>query len=301
MSPTGNGLRTDPPQLANPDKAIGAIEQSIQAAVADAGVDRVVVNVSGGIDSAVTATLAVQALGSDRVTGLILPAETNSEANIDDARHVVEELVIDSQVIDIQPLLDTFLRTVTSHSQESRSDPLGTRQSVMTIPTKHRNNVPLAMGNAAARLRMMIAYFEANTTNALVAGTGNLTELQLGYFTKFGDGACDFLPIGDLYKSEIRQLARALDIRELIIEKKPTAGLWPGQEDEEELGASYEHIDTVLWNLLETKLPPAFIAEATETDIDLVEAFHTMVDDAAHKRRTPPTATELSSTVIEHT
>lgn len=298
MGHSADTISETQPQLSNPTDTIEAIERCIEIAVTTAGKDGVVVNLSGGIDSTVTASLAVRALGSDRVTGLILPAATNSEANIDDARQVAEELVIDTELIEIQPLLDAFLKTVTSESRRTTADPLERSRSVMTVPTKHRDDVPMALGNAAARLRMLIAYFEANTTNSLVLGTGNLTELQLGYFTKYGDGACDLLPIGDLYKSEVKQVAKALEVRSNIIEKQPTAGLLHGQDDESELGAPYAQIDTILWNLQSTAASPAEIASQTGIARSTVERILTRIENSTHKRTVPQTASELVETPL---
>ena len=299
MSTSGDTVRTAPPTLANPVETIEQIEHSIHTLVTETGAKGAVVNLSGGIDSTVTATLAVRALGSERVTGLILPAETNSQANIDDARLVAEELVIDSDIIEIQPLLDAFLKTVSSESYVTKSDPLSRSNGIMTVPTKRRKDVEMALGNAAARLRMMIAYFEANTMDLIVLGTGNYTELQLGYFTKYGDGACDYLPIGDLYKSEVRQIASILDVHQRIIDKPPTAGLLTGQADELELGASYEQIDTILWNLLETDIGVALMADQTGIDRETIERFACMIDTAAHKRTGPATAGALLGTDFE--
>ena len=135
---------------------------------------------------------------------------------------------------------------------------------------------------------MMIAYFEANTTDRIVLGTGNRTEMLLGYFTKYGDGGADILPIADLYKTEVRQLAREINIRERIIMKEPTAGLWVGQVDEVELGAPYELIDTILWNLIETEWTVEEIAAALEIKEEAVERFRRMVDRQRHKRINPP-------------
>lgn len=282
-------FRTDPPALADPRAVADRLQGFIQRSVSSAGADGVVVNLSGGIDSSLSATLATRALGSDRVTGLILPTDANRDRNIDDARRLAEELVIDYRVIEIQELLDTFVKTVSSETREAPGNPLDNRRGTMTVPVKHRDDFTEAVGNVAARLRMVIAYFEANTTNALVLGTGNRTEFLLGYFTKYGDGGVDILPIGELFKTEVRQLARALDIREALVTKEPTAGLWAGQADEVELGAPYEELDTILWNLEEVGADIDTIAETTGTDVETIEQFRRMVADASHKRQMPPT------------
>lgn len=285
-------VREKPPHLADPEATARRIREFIRSTVEEAAADGVVVNLSGGLDSTVTATLATEALGSERVTGLILPADANRSENIDDARHVAEELVIDHRVVEMQTLIDTFVRTASSISRESPRDPFASSSRVTTVPVKHREHVTTAVGNVAARLRMMVAYFEANTTSSLVLGTGNRTELAIGYFTKHGDGAADLLPIGDLYKTEVRQLARTLDVREAIVEKPPTAGLWDGQADEAELGATYDQIDTILWNLLDGGATIDAVAETLGLDIELVEHILQLHRESHHKRAMPATPSD---------
>lgn len=262
----------------------------VRDVVDDAGADGVVVGLSGGIDSTVSAHLAVEALGSDNVYGLILPAEATSERNESDARHVAEELVIDHRVIEIQPVLDTLLATITREVRESsRRAGESVSRYVAVDPVDERANFRGATGNAAARLRMLVTYFEANTTNRLVLGTGNRSELLLGYFTKYGDGGVDCLPIGDLYKTQVRALARHLGVRDRIVEKPPTAGLWRGQTDQSELGAPYEVIDEILVRLVDEGRSVAATADALECDPELVRAVADRHERTAHKRRLPPT------------
>lgn len=246
-------------------------------------------NLSGGIDSTVTATLATGALGSERVTGLILPTRSNRDQGIDDARQVAEELVIDYRVIDLQRLVDDVTTRLASETPRTFHDPVDGRSGVMTVPSKRRGGYTEAVGNITGRLRMMAAYFEANMTNSLVLGTGNRTELLLGYFTKYGDGGVDVLPIGDLYKTEVYQLARKLQVREEILAKNPTAGLWPGQEDEAELGAPYERIDTILWNLFDTDAKRGEIAAGLSIEREEVAGIEGVIEEGRHKRNVPPT------------
>lgn len=288
-SNTVDGEALQPPRLEEPPETEREITNFIREYVEKTTANGGVVNLSGGLDSTVTATLATEALGSENVVGLILPTDSNSDGNIDDARHVAEELAIDYHVIDVQPLLDPIVRALTGETQEIQRDPMSDSTTRITAPIKQRENHREAIGNATARLRMLIAYFEANTTSRLVLGTGNRTELLLGYFTKYGDGGVDLLPIGDLYKTETRDLAEHLGVRDRIIEKPPTAGLWAGQADENELGASYETIDALLRTLIDEDRSVDETAATLGVDQALVERFAEMVATAHHKRVPPPT------------
>lgn len=281
-----------PPGLDDPAETATEIESFITAAVRDADRDGVVVNLSGGIDSTVTAILATRALGPECVYGLVLPAESTPETDVADAQDLAHDLGIDFRTIDIEPLLTTFTRTVaTKQHTIAWPDPLSTSnpQTVLFDPVQTRDHYRESLGNTAARMRMVTAYFEANTTNRLVLGTGNRTEHLLGYFTKYGDGDVDLLPIGDLYKSEVRDLARHLGVDEHVIEKPPSAGLWPGQLDEDELGASYDIVDAVLHRLIDNDQSLETVANELDLEKALVDRLARMYRDASHKRTPPPT------------
>jgi len=178
-----------------------------------------VVGISGGIDSAVTAVLAKRALG-DRVLGLIMPCHSDPTDG-EHARLVAAKFGIETEYVDLTPVFDCLVEAL----------PPGGR---------------LARGNLKPRLRMTTLYYFANSRNYLVAGTGNKSELAVGYFTKYGDGGVDILPLGDLLKIQVRELAHELGIPEEIIAKPPSAGMWEGQTDEDEMGISYEELDKIL-------------------------------------------------------
>ncbi len=210
------------------DKLAAFIRTRVEAS----GARGAVIGLSGGIDSALTAYLAVAALGSENVLGLLLPEKgVTSGKDIDDAMEVVELLGIEHQVIDIARVFHSF-------------------SSI--IPDFDNSNL-IANGNLKARTRMCILYYHANLMHRMVIGTGNRTELLLGYFTKYGDGGVDIEPIGGLYKTQVRGLARFMKVPSQIIDKIPTAGLWPGQTDEGELGVTYEEADRILSMLIDEK------------------------------------------------
>lgn len=228
--------------------------------------DGVVLGLSGGIDSALCAKLCVDALGSEKVHALILPSEFTSGSDLSDAKDMAKGLGILVKEISIQPILDSFLAQV--------PDGLFTTK--------------LAKGNIQARIRMTLLYNEANSMNRLVIGTGNRSELMQGYFTKYGDGGCDMLPIGNLYKTQVRSLAKYLGINERILAKKPSAGLWPGQSDEADLGVSYEQLDRILYAYLEKRMPASKIAGVVGVDKELADRVIENIRKNKHKRELPP-------------
>jgi len=217
-----------------------------------------VVGISGGLDSAVVAALCRRALGKDKVLGLLMPDERPSP----EARMAVKWLGIESRLAPIGGLVKALLH----------AGPKGLSRG--------------AIGNLKARTRMAILYMEANQNGRLVVGTGNKSELLTGYFTKFGDGGADILPIGDLYKTQVRELAAALGVPDKIQKLVPTAGLYPGQTDEGELGMSYEYLDRILLGL-ELRLDRSEIANKTGVPLSEVERIARRVEAGAHKRAVP--------------
>lgn len=197
------------------EKAIDFIEEYIK----EAGVEGAVIGISGGIDSAVVAALAVKALGHNKVLGLIMPCQSNNKDMID-ATSFAEKLGIRYKVID---LTNTYLEFLKDNGENNQSD--------------------LSFCNIKPRLRMTTLYFHASLNNYLVLGTSNKSELVTGYLTKYGDGGVDIEPIADLLKFEVYELAGLLNIPEAIIDKQPTADLRPNQTDEGEMGFTYEELD----------------------------------------------------------
>lgn len=239
--------------------------------VQEADAEGVVVPMSGGIDSTVTAAVAAAALDTERVLALGLPCHKTEDLNATDTRTIADGLGIEYQDIHLQRLLDLFTEQV-----ESTIGP--TDDQVVT-------------GNVIARLRMVCAYYAANTRSSLVLGTANRSELLLGYFTKYGDGGADLYPLGDLYKTEVRALAPYVGVPKRIIEKEPTAGFWAGQTDAEDLGASYDLLDQLLLGLIDRGENPETVADDLGIDVDIVKEYGQRCVSSAHKRTPPPTPT----------
>ena len=225
---------------------------------------RGIIGLSGGLDSSTVAYLAAEALGPGHVTGLIMPSATSPPDDQTDARLVADRLGIEYRVIDIQPLIDT---------------------AILQAPFFQE---PLARGNLMARLRMTQLYGMANTSGGLVIGTDNLTEARLGYFTKYGDGGVDLNPLGELYKTQVRLLARHLGVPARIIHKAPSAGLWEGQTDEAELGLDYHRIDRVLLGRELGFSVDRMVGMGLADADDIVSLFE-RIERNLHKSRLPAT------------
>ena len=220
----------------NAPLATAVLTSFIRDAVDTSGTQGVVVGLSGGIDSSLSAALAVRALGAERVHGFVLPYRTSSPESEHHARAVAEHLGIPPRVIDISPMVDAYF--------EMEPDAKADRR-----------------GNKMARERMTILFDQAKKLDSLVLGTSNKTEILLGYSTVFGDNASSLNPLGDLYKCQVRQLSRHLGLPAEIVDKVPSADLWPGQTDEDELGFSYDTADEVLYLLFDVGLRPEEVIE----------------------------------------
>jgi len=208
------------------------------------GNKKVFIGISGGIDSAVTAALCARILDRDKVFGILMPY--GQQSDLQDSRDIVKLLGIKSFEVDIKPMVDSF---------------------------NYFNN-KLVKANLMARTRMSVLYSYANLHEGLVMGTTNKSEFSIGYFTKYGDGGCDIEVIAELYKTEIFQLAKYLEIPEKFINKKPSAGLWVGQTDESEMGFTYNDLDKFL--------------QGGHVDADVKNKINNLIKNSEHKRNLPP-------------
>ena len=226
-----------------------------------AGFSKAVLGLSGGIDSALVAYLLRDALGKENVLAIMMPYKSSNPDSLNHAKLVVEDLGINSKTIEITDMIDAYFK----NEKEATS---------------------LRMGNKMARERMSILFDYSSKENALVVGTSNKTEIYLGYSTQFGDSACALNPIGDLYKTNIWDLSRYLKIPNELIEKKPSADLWEGQTDEQEMGLTYKEADQVLYRMLEeNKKVEEVLAEGFNKD--LVDNIVRRMNRSEYKRRMP--------------
>ena len=236
------------------------IEDFIKTYVKNAGCKGVVVGLSGGVDSAVTTILCTEALGNKNVKCLFLPDLTTPTSDIKHKELLVKKFKLNCKTKNITPLVNEFLKYCP------------------VKPDKY------ALANIKARIRMILLFEYANMTKSLVCGTSNKSELLVGYFTKYGDGGVDIMPIGDLYKTQVWELAKKLKIPEEIISKPPTAGLWKDQYDEDELKLNYDTLDKILVGL-EKKIDKKTIAKIVNVKLSDVERIRNMRIYSQHKRR----------------
>ena len=254
-----------PTELAiDTDVARRVIGEFIRGQLRQAGFERAVLGLSGGIDSALVAFLTAEAIGAEQLLCVLMPYRTSSPASRADAEEVVRRLGCASELVDISPMVDAYFGPESDASA-------------------------LRRGNFMARMRMSVLYDRSVTWGGLVVGTGNKTESLIGYTTVFGDAASAFNPIGDLYKSQVRQLAAAIGVPDAIIRKAPSADLWPGQTDETEAGFSYPELDRLLfWRIDKRRSIDEVVALGFPRA--MVERVDRMVAGAEFKRQVPPIA-----------
>ena len=221
--------------------------------VREAKAEGIVLGLSGGVDSALTAALAKKALG-DKVLGLLMPCHSDP-TDLEHARLVATKFGVETEYVDLGPVFDSLMASLPRGSD-------------------------MAVANLKPRLRMATLYYFANSRNYLVAGAGNKSELTVGYFTKYGDGGADLLPLGDLLKTQVRELARELGVPEEIIAKPPSAGLWAGQTDEGEMGITYDELDRII-----SAIEKGDTGGCDEATLERVKA---MMAASEHKRQPIP-------------
>jgi NAD+ synthase len=260
------------------DQAIGVIVGFIRSQLEQTGFERLVVGLSGGVDSATVAFLAARAIGPEQVLAVLMPYRASASDAEQDARLVVESIGCRSERVEITPMVDPLFAALNGEDADLR----------------------VRRGNVMARQRMIVLYDRSVAFDALVAGTSNKTEALLGYGTLHGDMACALAPIGDLYKTQLRAVASRLGVPERILAKPPSADLWPGQTDEDELGATYDDLDRILFALVDRRWSVERCV-AAGLDADLVTWVQQRVARNEFKRQLPPVAKlSLRTPGIDH-
>jgi NAD+ synthase len=235
------------------DQLAEGISRWLRQQVNVAGARGLVVGLSGGVDSACTAALCKRAVG-DAVLAVLMPCHSDPE-DLRMANRVAQTLGVAALTLDLGPSFDQLLETL----------PEGGK---------------IAISNVKPRLRMICLYYLANQRNFLVAGTGNKSEIMIGYFTKYGDGGVDLEPLGQLYKCQVRELARHLGVPDVVVDRPPSAGLWPGQTDEGEFGLSYDQLDHALAAIER--------GDTSRVDAAALDKVRHLIENSAHKRQMPP-------------
>ncbi len=255
----------------NTELARGILTGFIKSELNRMGFSRAVIGLSGGIDSALSCFLAVEALGPENVLAVRMPYKSSSQDSLDHAQQIIDQLSIPSLTIPVTEMVDPLI-------------------------DKFADMNSMRKGNIMARERMIILYDQSAAWNGLVIGTGNKTEILLGYSTLYGDSACALNPLGDLYKTQVRQLSADMNIPDVIVSKPPTADLWLGQTDEGELGFTYAEVDKLLYLLVDQRYSPDDCVEAG-FDRDFVEKVVERIRRNQFKRVLPPIA-KLSNRTI---
>jgi len=255
----------------NTELVTSILTDFIRTEIERAGFKRAVIGVSGGVDSAISCVLTARALGPKNVLALFMPYASTAPESHQHAQEIIELSGVKSETLEITPMVDPLLSEISDGEQIRR-------------------------GNIMARMRMIILFDRSAAFKGLVVGTGNKTEILLGYSTLYGDSACAINPLGDLYKTQVRQLALALEIPAAIIEKPPSADLWFGQTDEDELGYTYEQVDRLLVLMIDGRYDiEACVAAGFQRDF--VEKVLRRIQGSQYKRLMPPIA-KLSNRTI---
>lgn len=255
----------------NTDIARQILVKFIRSEVTRVGYSRAIVGLSGGIDSALSCALAVEALGAENVLAVRMPYRSSSADSLEHAELLIEQLEVPSKTIEITAMVDPLFEV-------------------------DENITKLRKGNIMARERMIVLYDQSESFKGLVIGTSNKTEILLGYSTQWGDSASAINPIGDLYKTQVRQLSRALNIPAPIVDKAPSADLWGGQTDEGELGFTYDEVDQLLYLLIDQRYSAQEIIDEG-FDEKFVNLVLSRIRRSQFKRMQPPIA-KLSNRTI---
>jgi NAD+ synthase len=248
-----------------PERTITFLKKFLVDQLQKSGLSGYVVGLSGGIDSSLSASLAAAAVGPERVLGVIMPYRTSAASSKADALELVSTLGIEHREVDISPMIDAYY---------DRIEP----------------DIRVRAGNKMARERMAVLFDLAHEMNRLVLGTGNRTEFCLGYTTVYGDAACSVNPIGELYKSEVRLLAREMGLPEVIQAKPPSADLWADQTDEGEIGVTYREIDTILRLIIDDRVSSRSALEKAGLSRSNIDRVVDLINRNAFKRVPPPVA-----------
>ncbi len=255
----------------NTDLAQEILIGFIKSEVTRIGMSHAVIGLSGGLDSALSCALAVEALGAENVLAVRMPYKASSHDSLDHAQLLIDQLGVQSKTIEITDMVEPLFKM-------------------------HPDISKMRMGNIMARERMIVLFDQSEVFKGLVIGTSNKTEILLGYSTHYGDSASAMNPIGDLYKTQIRQLSRAMNIPAPIIDKPPSADLWQGQTDENELGFTYEEVDKLLYLLVDQRYSPQEAVEAGFNE-KFVNAVTTRIRRNQFKRMQPPIAKISNRTI----
>lgn len=262
------------------DAARRLIGGFIRGQLRQAGFERALLGLSGGIDSALVAYLVAEAIGPERLLCVLMPYRTSSPASRADAEKVVARLGCASRLVDISPIVDGYF----GEPGDAGAGPVPGAGGPEALDAS-----PLRRGNFMARARMTVLYDSSVTWGGLVVGTGNKTESLIGYTTLFGDSACAFNPVGDLYKSQVRQLSLAMGVPDAILRKAPSADLWPGQTDEVEAGFTYHELDRLLYWMIDRRRGDDELV-ALGFDPATIERVARLVAASEFKRQVPPIA-----------
>ena len=255
----------------NPELARKILTGFIRTEITRAGLQRAVVGLSGGLDSALSCFLAAEALGPQNVLAVRMPYKTSSQDSLDHAQKVIDATGVQSVTIEITAMVDPLI----DHFPDMNS---------------------MRRGNIMARMRMIVLYDQSAAFNGLVVGTGNKTEILLGYTTLYGDSACALNPLGDLYKTQVRQLAAGMGVPESVRVKPPTADLWAGQTDEGELGFTYAEVDQLLYQLVDQRDTPDECVQAGFDEVFVKKVVERIRRN--HFKRIMPPIAKLSNRTV---